>query len=71
MNTNGGGFSAFVSLVRAEYREMPGMSLTRVQMQRFWGFDAAACDAIVDALKGACVLRELRDGRVVAFESPG
>jgi hypothetical protein len=36
--------------VRSEYLEMPGLTLTRSQMCRFWLFDAPLCDAVVDRL---------------------
>lgn len=36
--------------IRAEYLEMPGLSLTRWQMQRLWLLDAALCDAVIDKL---------------------
>jgi len=36
--------------VRAEYLEMPGLTLTRWQMRRMWLLDASVCDAVVDAL---------------------
>jgi len=36
--------------VRAEYREMPGLTLTRWQMRRLWRLDASLCDAVVETL---------------------
>ena len=36
--------------VRAEYREMPGLTLTSWQMRRLWRLDASLCDAVVEAL---------------------
>ena len=36
--------------VRAEFLEMPGLTLTRWQMRRMWLLDSSLCDAIVDAL---------------------
>ena len=47
----------WLELIQAEYREMPGLSLNKAQMQRLWGFDAHVCDALVDALVTARVLR--------------
>ena len=40
----------WIERVRAEYLEMPGLSLTRCQMRRMWLLDAALCDAVVDTL---------------------
>jgi len=36
--------------VRAEYLEVPGLTLTRWQMRRFWHIDPSVCNAVVDAL---------------------
>ena len=36
--------------IRAEYLEMPGLSLTKEQMRRLWRFDGPLCDAVVEAL---------------------
>ena len=33
-----------------EYREMPGLRLTRAEASRFWQVDETTCDAIVRAL---------------------
>jgi hypothetical protein len=43
--------------VRAEYLEMPGLTLTRCQMRRLWLLDAPLCDAVVDALVASHFLR--------------
>jgi hypothetical protein len=56
------GVTRWLELIQAEYREMPGLSLNKVQMQRLWGFDAFVCDALVDALVAACVLRRTMKG---------
>ena len=42
--------TAWTRRVRADYLEMPGLTLTRWQMCRFWLLDATVCDAVVDAL---------------------
>lgn len=44
-------------LIEAEYREMPGLSLTKSQMRRFWGLDEATCNALVEALEHDRFLR--------------
>lgn len=56
------GMAQWLELIRAEYREMPGLSLNKAQMQRLWGLDAAICDALVDALVAAGVLRRSTNG---------
>lgn len=58
-----------LDMIKAEYREMPGLNLTRAQMQRMWGFDAFICDALIDALISARFLRQTANGAFVAFGS--
>jgi hypothetical protein len=55
----------WLEMVQAEYREMPGLSLSKSQMQRLWGFDPTVCDALVDALVAARVLRRSVSGTYV------
>jgi hypothetical protein len=40
----------WVNRVRAEYLEMPGLTLTKRQMRKLWLLAPSLCDAIVDAL---------------------
>ena len=40
----------WLQLIRAEYLEMPGLNLTKAQVQRLWGLDALTCEALLDAL---------------------
>jgi len=54
--------------VRAEYREMPGLSLTTSQMRRLWLLDAGLCDTVVDALVACEFLRRRRDDTYVLAE---
>lgn len=63
------GVSDWVNLIRSEYQEMPGLSLTRKQMERLWGLDSFVCGVLVDTLLAARVLRKTRDGSYVAFHS--
>jgi hypothetical protein len=51
--------------VRSEYLEMPGLSLTQVQAQRFWGLEAKACEALLDALVRTGFLRRTAQGGYV------
>lgn len=58
-------------LVHAEYREMPGLSLTKPQFQRLWCLDVTTRDALLDALVAAQVLqRTSRDAYVLANARP-
>ena len=47
-----------------EYREMPGMRLTRTQFGRLWNLDASQCEAMVGELIARGELAEGRDGRI-------
>ena len=60
------GVTRWLELIRAEYREMPDLRLNKPQMQRLWGFDAFVCDALVDALVAARVLRRTTNGSYMA-----
>ncbi len=46
-----------VGLIRAEYDEMPGLCLTRAQVQRLWLLEPEACDNVLRALLDAGYLR--------------
>ena len=39
-----------LSIVRGEFCEMPGLQLTKPQIQKMWGIESATCDALVDEL---------------------
>jgi Fic family protein len=45
-----------VARMRAEYQEMPGLSLTRAQACRLWGLDPATCQRALDHLVSSGVL---------------
>ena len=62
IGSNQPGVTRWLELIQAEYREMPDLTLNKVQMQRLWGFDAFTCDALVDALVAAQVLRRTTNG---------
>lgn len=57
--------SEWLLRIRAEYQEMPGLSLNKGQMQKMWGLDAFMCDTLVDALVAAQVLRRTASGAYV------
>jgi hypothetical protein len=49
--------SHWVALVEAEFRDMPGLHLTKPQVQRFWSLDAVTCDVLLDTLERGRFLR--------------
>ena len=50
----------FIEIVQSEYREMPGLQLTKAQMQRFLGIDVMTCDVVLDKLERERFLRRTR-----------
>ena len=54
-------------LIQAEYLEMPGLHLTKPQVQRLWKLEPHTCDALLDALIAAEFLRKTsREAYVLA-----
>ena len=47
----------WLQLIRAEYFEMPGLSLTTQQVQRLWGLDLVTTEAVLAALVDVKFLR--------------
>lgn len=59
-------FVNWLTLVEAEFHEMPGLHLTAVQMQRLWSLDTRTCRDIIDVLLLRGVLVET-PGRTYAL----
>jgi hypothetical protein len=49
--------SDWLAVIKGEFREMPGLQLTKSQVQRMWGLDAAACDILLETLQATRFLR--------------
>ena len=47
----------FLEIVQAEYRDMPGLQLTKPQMRRFLGVDVMTCDIVLELLERRKFLR--------------
>ena len=47
----------WVDLIRAEYLEIPGLCLTKPQVQRLWGLDPVTAAALLAALVDVRFLR--------------
>ena len=57
----------WMRLIQAEYLEMPGLLLTKAQIQRLWRLDSPMCDTLLDALVAAEFLRKTdREAYVLA-----
>ena len=55
----------WVQLIRAEYLEIPGLSLTMQQVQRLWGLDLVTSEAVLAALVEVKFLRRTGHGGYV------
>jgi hypothetical protein len=55
----------WLRLIQAEYREMPGLRLTKAQMRRLWTLEPQACDALIDTLVASEFLQKTQRGSYV------
>lgn len=55
------------SLIRAEYLEMPGLSVTLAQAARLWHADRGSCRDVLDALTHEGFLRNIRGTYVLGW----
>ena len=47
----------WIHVVQAEYREMPGLQLTKAQVRRLWGLEDDTCAAVLQQLQAMHFLR--------------
>ena len=52
----------WLQIIRGEFQEIPGLHLTRPQVQRLWGLDALTCDALLEAPVDDRFLKRTQDG---------
>lgn len=52
----------YLHVMCSEFREMPGLCLTKPQAQRLWGLDPLMCEALLDALVDAKFLQRTKNG---------
>lgn len=57
--------ATLLGMIRAEYREFPGLRLTLPQARRFWGLDETSSTALFSALVDAGFLRRTSTGAYV------
>ena len=48
--------------IESEFRELPGLRLTRWQAARLWSLDLAECDVVLKRMVAASVLRKTPQG---------
>ena len=60
--------SRWVALVKGEYRDMPGLNLTKAQVRRMWGLEDGECDLLLQQLQRSHFLRVTPSGSYVLAE---
>ena len=68
MNPVQGSLADWLPLIRGEFQEIPGLHLTKPQVQRLWGLDGPTCDELLDALVDGGFLRRTQTGAYVRRE---
>ena len=59
----------WVQTLRGEFLEVPGLLLTRDQVQRLWGLDGKMCDVVLESLIQEGFLRRTDEGGFVRQDS--
>jgi hypothetical protein len=60
---------SWVEIVRGEYLEIPGLLLTRSQVQRLWDLDDTSCDAVLESLLESRFLRRTPSGAFIRLRA--
>lgn len=55
----------WLRLIRAEYLEIPGLHLTKPEVERLWGLDSMTSEALLSALLDIKFLKRTRQGAYV------
>lgn len=55
----------WINLIRAEYLEMPGLSLTEAQFERMWNLAPDVAERLLQELQRVCFLRRTKKGTYV------
>jgi hypothetical protein len=67
MTTNPCGVAALVMRVQEDFLATPSLSLTAAEAERRFGLDRPSCEAVLEALADATVLRRERNGTYRRF----
>jgi hypothetical protein len=59
----------WLQIIRGEYSEIPGLHLTKKQVQRLWGLDPDTCDALIESLVNVKFLRRTPNGAYARYDS--
>jgi hypothetical protein len=52
-------------VIRSEYLELPGLSLTTAQVQRLWNLDRETCQGVLDVMVREKFLKRRADAQYV------
>ena len=63
MSTDDETHARLMALIRSEFMEIPGLSLTRDRVQRLWALDAVVADLVIEGLLRSGFLRLGAQGR--------
>ena len=69
MTTTASRVETLVMRIQGDFLATPTLSLTAAQAERRFGLDRLSCQAVLDALADASVLRRSTDGRYTRFFS--
>ena len=61
----------WMNLIRAEYLEMPGLSLTEAQFERMWNLAPDFAERLLQELLRVCFLRRTKKGTYVRADLYG
>ena len=59
----------WLQIVRGEFQEIPGLLLTKQQVQRLWGLDVATCDLLLGELLRGHFLKRTSNGMYARADS--
>jgi len=48
----------WLPVIKGEFKEIPGLVLTKPQFCRLWGLDAQTCDRVIDVLLSSSFLKK-------------
>jgi hypothetical protein len=65
MGSSGMRIHEILERIQSEYRQLPGLRLTKTQAERLWHLDRAVCDGLLSALVDARFLSRAPDGTFV------
>lgn len=69
MNAVQTSFDDWLQIIRGEFQEIPGLHLTKAQVQRLWGLDPPTADALLDRLVDGGFLKKTHTGAYARMDA--